>query len=801
MSTARLALPAPRSFPGHHNRSQKRHQPTEDQSRVSCLTSFCLLILLLAALLPTRAFAQKSTLSGYATDAANGEALIGATIAAPSLKVGTSTNAYGFFSLTVATDGPVELTISYVGYETQRLTVDTKASAQFNVKLKTVGAELQEVQVVASSTDADGADVKISPLSRLTLTPAQLRTMPVIGGERDVLKAIQLLPGVKRGGEGQTGFNVRGGGPDQNLVVLDEAVVYNVSHLLGFLSVFNDDALKDVTLYTGGFPAQYGGRISSVLDIRTREGNMQEFHGAGGVGLLTSRLTLEGPLAKDKVSFLVSGRRSYIDKVYSAVGQKMPYYFYDFNAKLNWRIGPKDRLYYSAYYGDDVLKDGKDKEGASIFNFTSRLGNTTHTLRWNHLYSDKLFANYSLIHTRFRYEVASALQSNSLYVSSRIGDWAAKLDHDYYLNPDVQIRFGAQATLHRFRPNAAIIQASDLNNLDVNKKATLINPTETALYGAVEQQIGPRLHLGYGLRLSGLHTQGAAYVNPEPRLNAAWSLDENSAVKVGVARMTQYVHLVSSSSMALPTDLWYPVTKQIKPLQSNQATIGYHRTVPQWKTTFSAEGYYKTMNNLIEYREGAVLILNDNYENELVTGKGKAWGVELLARRTAGRLTGWVGYTLSWANRTFPDLNGGKTYYAKYDRRHDLSVVTSYELSKKFTVSGVWTYATGQRLTGLTGYFLMPQPAYTGIDPLSIYSEKNVFKFSASHRLDLSITWHPHPERQSRWKGEWQFGAYNVYNRAQPYKVRVVPKGGGGYKYEQVGLFGFLPFFSYNFSF
>jgi CarboxypepD_reg-like domain/TonB-dependent Receptor Plug Domain len=760
-------------------------------------------------MLPALVFGQAPvTLSGYATDAANGEALIGATIAVPALKVGATTNAYGFFSLTLPAGAPasVEMLVSYVGYTPERRTVQPEVTGQLSFALQAVGTELEEVQVVASQPGTGAPDVRSTAISQIQLTPAQLRNVPAIGGERDVLKVMQLLPGVKRGGEGQTGLQVRGGGPDQNLIILDEAVVYNVSHLFGFLSVFNDDALKDVTLHTGGFPAQYGGRISSVVDIRTREGDLQHYHTSGGVGLLSSRLTVDGPLVKNKVSFLVAGRRSYIDKVLRVAGRDIPYYFYDFNAKLNWRIGLNDRLYYSAYYGDDVLTEPKSSrggEGDSPFNFGSKLGNMTHTLRWNHLYSDKLFANYSLIYTQFRYEVTSSLGANSLYVASRVGDYTAKLDHDLYLSPTTQLRFGGTATLHRFRPNALAIQAEALADANKQHPGTLIAPTEAAAYVAVEQEVNPRLRLTYGARLSALRTSGGTrtFVNPEPRFGAAWSLNEQSAVKLGVARMTQYVHLVSSSSMALPTDLWYPVTDRVRPLLSDQLTVGYHRTVPEWRATFSAEAYYKVMNRLIEYREGAVLALNDAYEDELVTGRGRAYGVELLARRTTGRFTGWVGYTLSWATRTFPDLNGGRTYFAKYDRRHDLSIVASFDVSRQVSVSSVWAYATGQRLTAATAYFMMPQPGLGGADALPLYSDRNALKLSPSHRLDLSLTWRPHAdEPDRRWHGEWQVSAYNVYNRAQPYKVKVVADG-SRYKYQQVGLFGFLPAVSYNFSF
>lgn len=744
------------------------------------------------------------TLSGYVFDEASGEALLGTVIYVKALGKGTTSNEYGFYSVTLP-EGEHEIQFSYIGYEKQSIKFSFKENTRKNIRLKSATTQLKEV--VITTKDEDKAAVKSTQMSAIKIQMEQIKHLPSLGGEVDIIKVMQLMPGVKRGGEGQTGMYVRGGGADQNLILLDEATVYNVSHLFGFFSVFNNDALKDVSLLKGGFPSQYGGRISSIMDIRMKEGNQEKYSAEGGVGLLSSRLTLQGPVVKDRASFLVSGRRTYIDKVLGAVGLPIPYYFYDLNGKFNYKLSSKDRIYYSAYFGNDVLSEPdlstNDSLGeaadSSALDFGFKLGNFTNTLRWNHIYNPKLFSNLSLIYTRFRYDINGEFFGNSIFIGSKIRDLGAKLDFDLYQNTLHHLKFGGAFTNHIFRPNVVSSQGV-ISEAVKSNEGKPINTQEMAAYIQNEQIITPKLTINYGLRISGLITQKKLYAGPEPRFSASYNFTDNNSLKLSYSRMHQYMHLVSSSSVALPTDLWYPVTKNVKPQVADQVAGGYTHYIEKLKSLVTVEAYYKRMNNLIEYRPGAVLLLNDNYEAELLEGRGDSYGLEFFFNKTKGNFTGWVGYTLSWATRNFDELNGGKTYYAKYDRRHDISLVANYNFTPRFTVSAVWVYATGQRLTARTGNYFMPNPSYNDVSLIPIFSGKNEFRFSPSHRLDINFVIKRKPNR--KWEGEWNFGAYNVYNRAQPYRVEsVMDKETGKYKLVQKGLFGFLPFVAYNFKF
>ncbi|MDX5347405.1 MAG: TonB-dependent receptor [Hymenobacteraceae bacterium] len=746
--------------------------------------------------------AQTLKVSGHVTDAENGEALIGASVFVESLRSGTTSNYYGFYSLALP-QGPVKLTVTYLGYEKVEKELNLQQDITLNLKLKQVKNNLSEVVITAGANE-DKEAVTSTQMSTLKITPAQIRHLPAIGGEVDVIKVMQLMPGVKRGGEGQTGMYVRGGGADQNLIQLDEATLYNVSHLFGFFSVFNNDAIKDVTLLKGSFPANYGGRISSVMDIRMKEGDSDTLHAEGGIGLLSSRLTLQGPIVKNKLSFLVSGRRSYIDKALGVAGLSVPYYFYDLNAKINYKISDKDRLYYSNYLGNDVLTEPKDleekqngQEEPLKLDFGFKLGNVTNTIRWNHTYNNNLFSNLSLIHTRFRYDINGSFDDNKVFIGSKIEDFTLKLDYDYYHSLRHQLKFGVVATRHRFSPNVISAQGTISEALK-SSKGTNIATQEAAVYLLDDYKLNDKLAINYGMRLSGMLTEGRVYLGPEPRLTATYTLSDNQSVKFGLSRAYQYLHMVSSSSLVLPTDLWYPVTKRVKPLYADQLAAGYSLYSDKLQTLLQVEGYYKRMHNLIEYREGAVLALNDQYEEELVSGMGEAYGMEVFVNKTKGRFTGWLGYSLSWSTRQFDELNNGNKFYSKYDRRHDISIVGSYQVSRRLAVSAVWVYATGQRLTGRTGQFAVPNPALSGIDFIPVYTDKHALRFSPSHRLDFNLILKNKP--QKRFQSEWHVGAYNVYNRAQPYRVRVV-QNGSGYKFQQVGLFGFIPSISYNFKF
>ena len=716
------------------------------------------------------------------------------------LKKGSNANLYGFYSITIPS-GEYTMEFSYIGYRLKSMHVVLDKDMTINNQLSDQLSELQEV-VITVEKDQNDESVHSTQMSMINIPIDKIKRLPTIGGETDVIKVMQLMPGIKRGGEGQNGMFVRGGTGDGNLILLDEAVVYNVSHLFGFFSVFNNDALKDVTVYKGGFPASYGGRLSSVLDIRMKEGDQEKFQVEGGIGLLSSRVTVQGPILKKKMSFIVSARRSYIDQVFKlrySGKNVLPYYFYDLTAKINYIVSNKDRIYLSSYWGDDVLK-AQSVSDSGLIAGGFHLGNFTVSSRWNHLYSDKLFSNLSVIHTRFRYDVEGDVPGNSFLVKSRISDIGVKYDFNYYPNPENKITFGVMCTDHGFRPNV-IHTVGEISEYVGSKEGPLITTVESGLYANDDHTFNKKFKLNFGLRGSSVVTQGIVYMGAEPRIAGTWSIDSMQAVKLSYTRMKQYMHLVSSSAISLPTDLWYPVTKNVRPQTADQVAAGYSRNFPKLKSIFTFEAYYKYMQHLIEYREGAVLILNDNYEEELIEGMGQAYGGEFFIQKNTGKFTGWVGYTISWATRQFDGLNQGKTYFAKYDRRHDLSIVGTYEFTKRISFSAVWVFSTGERFTALIGNYLMPNSALTSVDILNIYSDRNSIKLPPAHRLDVNLI--IKGKDKKRWKafGEWNIGAYNCYNRAQPYRVNIVSDGNGGYKYQAVGLFGFIPSVAWNFKF
>lgn len=733
------------------------------------------------------------TISGTVSDSVSRETTIGSLVYVKGTTNGVATNVYGFYSLTLP-EGKYEIVISYLGYVTQTHQIDLKSNITLNSKLKSSENILKEV-VVSAEGSREKEQVRSAQMSSIYIPIEKIKNIPTIGGETDIIKVLQLMPGVKRGSEGQNTMFVRGGSGDDNLILLDEAVVYNVSHLAGFFSLFNNDALKEVTMYKGGFPSQYGGRLSSVMDIRTKDGDMQNFHVDGGIGLLSSHLTLQGPILKDKMSFIVSGRRSYIDQVFKLANKGkdvLPYHFFDTNCKLNYKLSDKNRLYLSTYYGDDILGVGGSLGGGTY------LGNGIGTIRWNHLFHEKLFSNLSLIYTRFRYSISAG---NS-FAKSKITDVSFKYDFSYFKNPKSAIKYGVLFSNHNFRPNF-INSTGIVSEFIKSTEGKIILTQELAFYINHEFDVTERIKLNYGLRQSLLLTdKGRIYLNPEPRFSAAFTINEKQSVKLSYSRMVQYMHLVSSSSLALPTDIWYPVSNDIKPQKSDQVALGYNYLFDKIKTTVTVEAYYKKLNNLIEYREGANLILNENYEKELVVGKGDSYGFEFFTQKMSGRFSGWVGYTISWATRQFDGLNQGKTYYAKYDRRHDLSIVGSFEFTKRVSTSAVWIFSTGQRFTPVTGTFVMPNSSLTSVDMLPIYADRNTGQLPNSHRLDLSFIVKSKPHRRFfKWTGEWSFGAYNFYNRAQPNKVVVEQNPDGSSKYVAKGIFGCIPFFAYNFKF
>ncbi|RLD42446.1 MAG: hypothetical protein DRI86_11640 [Bacteroidetes bacterium] len=757
---------------------------------------------------------SQGVVSGTITDETNGETLPYVTIVVKGTNSGVVTNVYGFYSLTIdrkyVKDGKISLVYSFVGYDKIEKEIEFSKNIKLNIKLRPSLIKLKSVEIRADAT-IEKQRIRSTSMSATTVQTKSVKHLPTIAGETDLIKIMQLLPGVSGGGEGSTSLFVRGGDADQNLVLLDEATVYNLGHLFGFFSVFNTDAISQLTMVKGAFPSNYGGRLSSILDVRMKDGNTNKFHGSGGIGLLSSRLMLEGPIIKDKLTFVVAARRTYIDKVFATINYNLPYYFYDLNAKLNYKFSDKDRLYYSFYMGRDVLdieesefNKGNQGDSASTsegsgLNFGFTLGNMTHTLRWNHIYNSKLFSNVSVILTDFDYNINGVFDENNLHINSKIFDIGAKMDFDYFRNNKNHIKYGASYISHNFKPNI-IITSGDIASLLKSDDGNPMYTHEFALYALNDQEISPSFKLNYGLRFSGVGVVGKIYAGLEPRIALRYLLNDNNSFKISYSRMKQYMHRVASSSIALPTDLWYPVTKNVSPQIADQIAAGYNHLFVKHNLTFEFEIFYKKMQNLIEYREGANLILNNNYEAELLAGTGKAYGAEFLLRKERGRLNGWVSYTLSKTTRYFDELNKGKVFPAKYDRRHNISIVLNYEISKRWLFSAVWVYQTGSRFTAQIGQYLMPNSSMTGVDIVPIYTDRNAVEMAPSHRLDINFTLLP--KKKGKFNGELSFGAYNIYNRAQPYRVNIVANNNGiGYKYQQPGLFGFIPSVAYNFNF
>jgi len=746
---------------------------------------------------------DKITISGYLSDESNGEALLYANVAEVNTTNGINTNEYGFYSLDIPSGKEVTLEYSYLGFKTTTKKITATQSQTINIKLSPAGETIKEIEVVAKRLSTEKEEIKSTQTSTISIPIDQIKTIPSLGGEVDIIKVVQLMPGITKGGEGGTGMFVRGGDADQNLVLLDEATVYNIGHLFGFFSVFNPDALKDLTVIKGGFPSHYGGRLSSVLDVRMKEGNNQHYRVEGGIGLLSSRITVEAPIIKDKSSFLLSARRTYIDQVFAAVGTKLPYYFYDLNAKFNYKISDKDRIFLSSYFGDDVLKFKESEtsdEGEDFdLNFGFQLGNFTQTLRWNHVYNPKLFSNLSLIHTTFNYNINGKVLDNSVVIQSEIRDLGLKMDFTKYKSEKTKVRYGGSLIAHNFRPN--ILSAKgDISQFIDNNEGQKLKTLETALYANTEFQPRKRWKLNAGVRLTGAAVKNKYYSNLEPRLSANYELSDNKSLKFSYSRMSQYMHRVSSSTIALPTDLWYPISENVKPQTSNQIAIGYNQFFEKRGISMILEAYIKGMDNLIEYKEGSNLILNDNFESLLLQGKGESAGIELMFRKQTGKINGWIGYTLASSKRQFDELNNGEEFWAKYDRRHYLTLVGNYEISKRVTFSAIWEYSSGARFTPLRAQFLYPNAALTGIDIVPVYSKRNEFSMSSSHRLDINFVIRNNPKK--RFRSEWHLGAYNFYNRATPYTIRVrLDETTGQLVYEQPGLFGFIPSIAYNFKF
>jgi hypothetical protein len=786
--------------------------------------------LVLLAAGPARAQqAGKITVSGYVRDAATGENLIGVAVVQPGSGQGTATNTYGFYSLTLPATDSVRLLASYLGYERSRWVALATGSLTHDFRLRAVSSELAGVEVIGSREEKIAQTTRMSTIN---VPIAQIKNLPKLFGETDVLKVLQLLPGVQSGGEGQSGLYVRGGSPDQNLILLDGTPVYNAAHLFGFFSVFNADALNNVELIKGGFPARYGGRLSSVLDITMKEGNMREFHGEGAVGIVASKITLEGPIKQDTASFIISARRTYLDVLaqpfikaqFAADGTKgsVGYFFHDLNGKLNWKLSRRDRLYLSAYAGYDKfyarLRDADDKArdyGRS--QATLGWGNLTSGLRWNRVLSDQLFMNTHLTYSKYQFNVGqeseqrydtpageSRTDEYELRYRSNIRDFSLKTDFDYVPSPDHYLRFGGQYILHSFRPGALTAKDNSGNLESQLQSGTRTLASEASVYLEDDYRLTDRLKVNAGLRLNGFLVEQTLYPSLEPRLAARYLLTEEWALKAAYARTTQYIHLLTNSGIGLPTDLWVPATAQIAPQRAQQFSLGAARTVRfrEEEYELSVETYYKPMRHLIEYREGASFLgtTDSDWEDKVTSGRGWAYGGEFFLQKKTGRTTGWIGYTLAWSQRRFPDLNQGRLFPYKYDRRHDVSVVAMHKFSPTLALSGTWVYGTGNATTLSQGRFLVGE--YQGFDD---YGERNSFRMAAYHRFDLDLS----KTKRKRW-GEIvnSFSIYNVYSRRNPYYLYFQPgyvDGQGTVRqqpsYRQLSLFPIIPSFSKAFKF
>jgi hypothetical protein len=754
----------------------------------------------------------KVNVSGYITDASTGEALIGVNVAILETGAGTITNTYGFYSLTLD-PGFYTLIFSYVGYVTETRPIRLGEDMTINVELPESLQELEEVTVVAEAANANITRVETGS----TQLPIQsIRRIPALLGEVDVIKAIQLLPGVQVTSEGSSGFSVRGGTPDQNLILLDEATVYNASHLLGFFSVFNNDAIKDVKLYKGDIPASSGGRLASLLDIRMKDGNNRRLSATGGIGTISSRLTLEGPVFTEKVSFLLSGRRTYADLFLpfakdSAVRDNT-LYFYDLNGKLNYTINDKNRIFFSGYYGKDVFAN----DFAGLY-----FGNRTFTLRWNHLFSKRIFSNFTLVNSHYFYDLGTP-EGEIPYFNwlSFLEDYGIKGDFTAYYSPSHTFRFGFASTLHVIKPGS--IEARDQDENVTRSKLANNQALESGLYFSGESKLGKQLAVKYGLRYSLFQNVGEAtvytyndeyevvdstfhakgdffhfYQGLEPRLALNYVINEKNAVKASYSRTRQYLQMASNSTAGTPLDIWFPASPNIRPQLSDQVSLGYFRNFSDNRIESSIEVYYKKMTNSIDFRDHAQLLLNPRLEGELRVGEATSYGAEFYLKYEISGFSGWVSYTYSRTERDIPEINDGKPYPAPYEKPHDLALVFSYDFSPRISVGANWIYSTGIPFT-------LPSGRYEVLGSvLPLYTGRNEYRLPDYHRLDLSFTIRGKRKPERRWHGEWNFSVYNAYARKNVWTLNFVQDTENpDLTYaEMTYLFSIIPAITYNFTF
>ena len=765
-------------------------------------------------------FGQKQyTISGYVQENETGENLIGVSIYDKQSRKGTTTNQYGFYSLTLV-EGSYEIVYSFVGLNSITKKITLNQDYRGNVELTSKEIIYKEVKITSERSDKN---IENTNMSQIKMEVTNIKQLPVILGEIDILKSAQLLPGIQFGGEGNSAIYVRGGGPDQNLILLDEAVVYNAAHLFGFFSVFNADAIKDINIIKGGIPAEYGGRLSSVLDISMKDGNNKKYVVNGGIGLLSSRLTLQGPIQKNKSSFIVSGRRTYIDVLSKPFIQKnnafsgSGYYFYDLTTKINYRISDKDRLYLSGYFGRDVFNFAYTDNDIEI---RIPWGNATTSLRWNHLFNGKLFMNTSLIFSDYRFEFDINQSEFELKIFSGINDWNTKIDFQYQPNQRHAIKFGTNYTYHEFSPGNATGKSGEVvfEPDQVFKQYS----NEGAMYLSDDIELTDEIKIHAGLRYSSFQHSGNIrfldyikneftrsndnYRHVEGRISLRYLLNVNNSIKASYSQNYQYVHLASTSAVSLPTDLWIPSSLGIEPKFADQYALGYFKNLKDNLFETSIELYYKEMTNLLEYKEGVLPEDNTNTSSDdaFTFGTGDSYGIELLITKKSGGTTGWIGYTLSKTTRYFDEVNNGIEFPAKYDRRHDLSFTATHKLSQKWTLSSVFVFATGNAITLPTERYVIGGNVYTE------YTSRNGYRMEAYHRLDIGATYTP--KKKKKFTSSWNFSVYNVYNRKNPYFIYFALKPNNGEegtiqdgnvtpKAYQVSIFPILPSITWNFNF
>ncbi len=764
------------------------------------------------------AFSQK-VVTGTVSEAGSGENLIRANIYDRQAQKGAVTNQFGYFSYTTQNDS-VDLYFSFVGYQTVHSKFKIVKDTVLNVALVPDGL-LQEVVVSSESMDKVQ---EVTRMSTINVPIRQIKELPALMGEVDVFKVLQLLPGVQSGTEGASGLYVRGGGPDQNLILLDGVPVYNASHLFGFFSIFNADAINNVELIKGGFPARYGGRLSSVIDLTMKEGNMEEIKGEGSIGIIASKLTVEGPINKGKTSFIVSGRRTYLDllarpliKALGSGNETAGYYFYDVNGKVNHKINDRNRLYFSIYNGNDKAYSrmsefyiNEDTRTDFSDEFGLQWGNFITAIRWNSILSSQLFSNFTFTHSQYKFDLFSNYDETRTspeeivessyrdrYVSG-IRDWAAKADFEYIPNPENYVRFGANLIAHRFSPGVYAARGTGLENVQLGSQE--LNSVEYAVYLEDDITITDRFKANVGLHYAGFFTDGQHYNSLQPRLAARYLLDQNTSLKASFVTMTQFIHLLTNAGLGLPTDLWVPATPQIGPQTAMQVAVGAVKNIGGIEV--SVEGYYKTMDGLIEYKDGATYLnIDQDWQEKVAVGEGRSVGAEVFVQKKVGRISGWVGYTWSMTDRRFDEISVGEWFPYKYDRRHDISIAMTHEWKSNKDFSAVWVYGTGNAVTLPTMRYEGPLSSTWGGNfrqDIQYFESRNNFRAPSYHRLDLSFSW----RKTKRWgERKWTLGVYNAYNRLNPFFLDMSRDRAGQRKVIQYSLFPIIPSFTYTFKF